>query len=764
MTSDGGGASTTLSWENCKENAAPIARGRTVAHLEQPEMSGRDKAAQIQTFEQRIMDEAASDAPLTPWIDYIKWHENHFPSQVHAQFVLLERCCLAFQNDPRFLHDHRYIRLCCLYADKTREPTTTFQELYRAGIGRESAIFWNAYAYVAEKSNNFRLADRIFRHAVDTERAEPLPYLLQRKKHFEKRMAKHFLQSLDDAGISGEEEDDEQQLHQRSIFGSEAGGVGTSRAVRHGSSSSSTTTFIDRSIHGTTSRPGARENNPPNNNNTQPSFAIYGEDKSLDNDHSLFDDSRIVHSEREPEVQRWKENRGPRERWNERIHGPSIPIAQTSAFSVYVDEQCAAENARKEQERLRKEQEHRQNRRGMATTTGTTGGGDGQDKKRSKPAWKKNLLKDSFGKEQCFEEARMKAGCYRLVGPAVNRNLIAPETSQDDNDDSSMSMCDPNDDSVMYDETAVLDKRLLHMLQPRAATVVPTDSDHYDARMVIQNPPVPQPVTIPMNTSWNSNASGHLPTPTANMQFAMNQVSMMFSSPMVGDGMGEHAPTLLIHQCSPVVERENDLHRRYPDARSLPEAEAHVLNNLRQEDEADRSVLGCHRRAATDRQRRIIGTIRQDNPLAGLQEHDLPTNPGFSVYEDDNGESDNTTANTTIGAANHHAPPNHPGLSVYQDDVEPSSERFPFRTGAAGPGFTVFQDEPTSHNNNAPSSIFRRTTAADQEAAVDDDSVNSEDLRMFGGAASAGEATITSNAFDRLTLGARSTTTRGKKL
>jgi Mad3/BUB1 homology region 1 len=750
--------SGTFAWENSKENAAPLPRGRRIEDLEEPEMSRRAQAAGVDGYEQRILAAAATETPLTSWIDYIKWHENHFPSQVHAQFVLLERCFLTFQSDPRFFHDSRFIRICCLYADKTQEPTQTFRELHRAGIGRDSAIFWNAWAFVAEKSGNFRLADRIFRHAVDEQRAEPLPYLLQRKKHFQKRMAKHFLESLHDPGTSGEEEDEEQ--HQRNIFGAVSGGAGISRAVRPGSS----TTFTDRSIPSVASQFGRLEKNLQSN--SQVSFPIYGDENSS-LDHSLFD-SRIAPSEREPEVQRWKENRGPRERWNDRTHGPSLPIAQTSAFSVYVDEQCAAENDRKEEQRLRQEEEHRQNRRGIGAE-----GNNGQDKKRSKPAWKKNLLKDSLGKEQCFEEARMEARCYRLVGPAANLNLIAPEPSID-NDDSSMSMCGSDDDSVMYDETAVLDKGLLNILQPKGTVPVPPPppaSGGPDVRTVIHNPSE----TIPVNTSWSSDVSGRFPTPTANMQYAMNQVSLMFSSPMVADdnGVGENnTPALLIRHDSPALGRENDPRRRYPDARSLPAAEPHVLHSLRQEDEGDRSALGC-RRTTTDVGRRRIGPIHQDNPMAGLQEHDLPANPGFSVYEDDNGDSSNIAANNTTTVASNHAPPPHSDFSVHQGADQRSSSQqqlLPVRT--ANPGFTIYQDEdetepdPMNHNNNAPLSVFRDT--AEQQEAVDDsgDSVNSDDLQMFGGAAAAGEPTLTSNALDRLTLGdgtRSSSTARGKR-
>lgn len=700
-----------LSWENSKENAAPLRRGRSIEHLEQPKMTSREKDETISAFEQRITEESASEHAdfLQPWLDYIKWHQNFFPSEVHEQFLLLERCFRAFQTDRRIFHDSRYIRVCCLYADKTQEPKETFQELYRIGIGKDSATFWNAWAYIAEKSGDFRMADSIFRRAIQ-DRAEPVEFLLRRQKHFQKRMAKHFLESINDPSESvGEEE------HHRSQFGSISAAPGASRASRPGATASST--FIDRSSHSSASSfVGGLVNA------SRGSFGVYSDD--IGGSENFFETGSSSVREREPELHRWKENKGPRERWNDRTVGPSLP-AKPTAFAIHVDEECAAENARKDEERARKEKEQREARRGLLSKSAAEE--SRKDAKKAKPVWKKALLKDDAGIERCFEEARYAAQYFRLIDSSTNFNLMV---KSDNSEDSSMSLCDSQNESVLYEETAHLaipDTHDSDCAPVESLSAVKKDDViqklHEDTR----------PGTILPNASWNSDVSGsvQMPTPTINTQFAMNQVSMMFSSPMVGNDIDESMVAPLMQGNDAGIQLfdkdENDPNRpRYLDSRSLPEAEPQVLQSLEQEDEKAQRVLSCQPEG-----RRRIGPIRQDNPMAGLREHNIPTNPGFSVYE----ENDSTGADSVI---------------------RPKTQELS-KQGAL-PSFTIFQDEDSNEGPARQSHFRPKMEHCEPES---DDSVNSEDLKMFGGAAEPGDPTFTGNVLDRLTVEGISGTGRG---
>jgi hypothetical protein len=79
------------------------------------------------------------------------------------------------------------------------------------------------------------------------------------------------------------------------------------------------------------------------------------------------------------------------------------------------------------------------------------------------------------------------------------------------------------------------------------------------------------------------------------------------------------------------------------------------------------------------------------------------------------------------------------------------------------PSFAVHQDDNKSMTQIRPLPALHNT--GEQHGVNDSsESAKSDDLMLFGGVAEPGEPTMTSNAFDRLNLGTRRTTVRGKTI
>jgi hypothetical protein len=86
-----------------------------------------------------------------------------------------------------------------------RTPGEIFSFMQSNKIGEKVALFWIAWAFVAEKFDNFKLADQIFQKAIKKQ-AEPKDVLQKRYQQFQRRMARHFLNKMqDESGTCGNE-------------------------------------------------------------------------------------------------------------------------------------------------------------------------------------------------------------------------------------------------------------------------------------------------------------------------------------------------------------------------------------------------------------------------------------------------------------------------------------------------------------------------------------------------------------------------------
>ena len=77
-----------------------------------------------------------------------------------------------------------------------RTPHDIFSFMQSNKIGEKSALFWVAWAFVAEKAQNYKLTDQIFQKGI-RKLAEPKDMLQKRYQQFQRRLARIYLNNAD---------------------------------------------------------------------------------------------------------------------------------------------------------------------------------------------------------------------------------------------------------------------------------------------------------------------------------------------------------------------------------------------------------------------------------------------------------------------------------------------------------------------------------------------------------------------------------------
>jgi Mad3/BUB1 homology region 1 len=525
-------------WELMKENTAPLARGRAIPpHGNNTIVSSNEIQHAIEHYEAQIaLQSTASirsdEDPLVIWLSYIKFvQESAHPSKTHQAtpvFSLLERCVQTCSTHARYANDPRFIRICCLYADQTKEPLTTFQQMHQPPyrIGTESAVFFNAWAFVAEKMQLYTIAEQIFRQGLSTN-VQPITYLQTRHARFQKRMSRHWLNASLQGG-GDESTSPSAHLPQRTIFGSLASST-THRASAL-SSSSSQPLFAANA-------PNQRSlSNQPQIPSTAP-FPIASDDEAH---HFLSQDANTTQfsASWKPEAERWKENRGPLQQWNafgaltsayDQELPPSSTLTTTAmtirpsssahssatavGFDIHVDEDCVAPTSHDEPR-------HRAARDDRVPAKHAKEDANHKQSRFSKPMWKHRLLSHPVTKEeQSFEQARFLAGVFTLLPPSQNINLLRLCKEEEEEDrDMSMSM-----EELMSEHEASF---------TGSTTVASLTADPMRF-MNSSTASTPLPNSLGSNQRPPNSLNRMLPNnePTINTQWALRELSVMFASP-----------------------------------------------------------------------------------------------------------------------------------------------------------------------------------------------------------------------------------------
>eukprot|EP00271_Cylindrocystis_brebissonii_P022775 TRINITY_DN8896_c0_g2_i1.p1 TRINITY_DN8896_c0_g2~~TRINITY_DN8896_c0_g2_i1.p1 ORF type:complete len:1258 (+),score=233.30 TRINITY_DN8896_c0_g2_i1:115-3888(+) len=190
-----------MAWELSKENVQPLKKGRNADLLNTALECQTEKRNVPKLLEERraLLQAIASycgDDPLRPWLRYIKWVKESYPSSTHTELLpVLEECTRTFQKDGRYADDIRYLRVWIHYADCCAEPREIFQFLEANSIGQSHALFYEAYATFLELKRNYALANDIY-SLGRSRSAEPTTRLSSMHKSFEERMAKRIQRKL----------------------------------------------------------------------------------------------------------------------------------------------------------------------------------------------------------------------------------------------------------------------------------------------------------------------------------------------------------------------------------------------------------------------------------------------------------------------------------------------------------------------------------------------------------------------------------------
>ena len=390
-----GAATGAHDWENIKENAKPIKRGRRIAKLNafarntaglsttsrKKGLGIRSSAAAAKTerqiaiaqFEEQIA--AAADDPaadrLEPWMRFIRWSEDEYPTGGPQSnlLILLERCCRALLKDEAYKNDERYVKVWLKYADLLEDPMDLFRFLCVNRVGERRSLFYVAWALVAEHRKNYSLADKVFsrgkRHG-----AKPSKMLDQRYRQFQRRMARKWLrqdEGDEDAAPTrlSEAGTDRRSTHRSNNENAGNGGrVGRGRGLAGGVANTRRAGGLGISRSRTSS-----SNNGRTGVSTLGNFNIFveGEDGAAGGAAQTagagsggvndimprpYDDDIVDGSPSLPwnhfagKKERKKENDGPVTRWNEgglelvgRQRGRHSRLPRPPAFSICVDEE-----------------------------------------------------------------------------------------------------------------------------------------------------------------------------------------------------------------------------------------------------------------------------------------------------------------------------------------------------------------------------------------------------------------------------------------
>jgi hypothetical protein len=546
-------------WELSKENAAPLERGRNVKELEKRKQETAEERLQsekrMQHYERLVETE---EDPLIHWLSYIKFHQDAYPSNTHDQFLLMERCTRALIGNPAYANDVRFIRVCVTYADKTQFPGDVFKYLHSQHVGTTTALFWIAWAWVAENKGDYAFAEKVYLKGLARE-AAPLKLLQQRHKQFQRRMSRHWLNTS--------QQQDEQDPETAPSGRSTLGGLDAERVRRNDRAArprdqpptdQTTRTFQDRNAK---HHPLLANNSASTAPGSGTGFQIFVEENAHEHDKGGYDldRSRLVHHERklETEAERNQENNRAAEAWNARggyeprYGAPTSKAPTALSFAIHVDDECVAQQEQqlsKEQadfDRLRRDRDRAfREREGEDMAEKLTKDPMRYIRDPSKLAAdipvedptpkasiscgfnKKLLAKDTCGQEQCFEERRMLARFYRLTSQADNFNLVAKDESRMDVDsieDVDMEGNEEDEVKARVPPTGA-SRRVLFSMN------VSVDSQTHSFILNAST------ASSTVNERDAVGLVGAKEEETINTKFAMRELSMMFSSPAMGLG------------------------------------------------------------------------------------------------------------------------------------------------------------------------------------------------------------------------------------
>ena len=197
-------------WEYSKENVVPIKRGRSVKglanSLQAIEVSQGNKEVEIERdkmaterFERELKSvqdmSTSSDNDnmlLDVYVKHYKWIRDTYPSDNSKSLTFLERATFDLKENESCRNDSKLVKMWCEYADSVRNPGEIFSFMQSNKIGDKNALFWIAWAFVAEKAQNYNMTDQIYQKGLKRQ-ALPRELIQKRYQQFQRRMTRLML-------------------------------------------------------------------------------------------------------------------------------------------------------------------------------------------------------------------------------------------------------------------------------------------------------------------------------------------------------------------------------------------------------------------------------------------------------------------------------------------------------------------------------------------------------------------------------------------
>jgi checkpoint serine/threonine-protein kinase len=181
--------------ERQKENIEPSKGGRSAMALKQlftaePRRLKEQQTLERAQFEQNLRDTEELDDPIEPYLEYLQWISNNYPSgrSVDSGLIqVLEKCTSQFRDVAYYKNDPRYLKVWLSYAKYSENPRDIFTYLARKEIGKLLATYYEEYANYLETNGRNIQADRVYQEGLK-QQARPLRRLQKRFDEFKIRL------------------------------------------------------------------------------------------------------------------------------------------------------------------------------------------------------------------------------------------------------------------------------------------------------------------------------------------------------------------------------------------------------------------------------------------------------------------------------------------------------------------------------------------------------------------------------------------------
>ncbi|RPA83115.1 hypothetical protein BJ508DRAFT_224318 [Ascobolus immersus RN42] len=184
-----------------KENIQPRASGRSARALVAaltptsgpvtPQGVRGVQSVARKAFEKELETAAELDDPLEVWVRYFQWTLDTFPAcntTESGMVHLLERATKAFEKEPQYKNDPRYLKMWIHYIQYYSDaPREHFAYLARHDIGQRLALFYEEFAAYLESTGRRNQAAEIYQTGIENN-AKPVQRLTRKYEEFRERL------------------------------------------------------------------------------------------------------------------------------------------------------------------------------------------------------------------------------------------------------------------------------------------------------------------------------------------------------------------------------------------------------------------------------------------------------------------------------------------------------------------------------------------------------------------------------------------------